>query len=123
MRTSFILIFILCFYQTVFSQQKQGPEPFIIKGQVIIGDISEYQNITNRVRIDYTDQFDQMHSDSTLFNEDGVFFLETDKIMTPTRINLIFDFDSFQNIMAAPGYDLTFYKPTKDKHDFNLTGT
>ena len=115
-------MFILCFSLICFGQQKQGPEPFIIKGQVIIEDISEYLNVTNKVRIDYTDQYDQTHSDSTLFNEDGVFFIETDNIKVPTRISLIFDFDSFDNIMAAPGYDLTFFKPTKSKHDFKLTG-
>jgi peroxiredoxin len=122
MRTSFILIFFLCFYQTVLGQQKQGPESFVIKGQLVIGDISEYMNVSNKVRIDYTDQFDQTHSDSTEFNEEGIFFIETDKIVTPTRINLVFDFDSFNDIMAAPGYELTFYKPSKSKRDFKLTG-
>ena len=122
MKKAFILLFNLCFSLTGFGQQKQGPEPFIIKGQVIIGDISDYQNVSNKVRIDYTDQYDQTHSDSTEFNEEGIFFIETDKIVTPTRVNLVFDFDSFNNIMAAPGYDLTFYKPTKSKHDFKLTG-
>jgi peroxiredoxin len=105
-----------------FGQQKQGTEPFIIKGQLVIGDISEYMNVSNKVRIDYTDQYDQTHSDSTEFNEEGIFFIETDKIVTPTRINLVFDFDSFNDIMAAPGYELTFYKPSKSKHDFKLTG-
>lgn len=122
MKKAFILIFILCFSLVGFGQQKQGPETFIIKGQVIIEDISEYLNVSNRVRIDYTDQYDQTHSDSTLFNEDGVFFIETDNILMPTRISLIFDFDSFHNILAAPGYDLTFFKPSKNKHDFKLTG-
>ena len=122
MKKAFILLFILCFSLNGFGQQKPGPESFIIKGQVIIEDISEYLNVTNKVRIDYTDQYDQTHSDSTLFNEDGIFFIETDNIKVPTKINLVFDFDSFNNIMAAPGYDLTFLKPSKSKHDFKLTG-
>ena len=122
MKKAFIILYILCFSQTGFGQQKQGSEPFIIKGQLVIGDISEFQTMSNKVRIDYTDQFDQTHSDSTEFDEEGIFLIETDKILTPTRINLVFDFDSFHDIMAAPGYDLEFYKPSKNKHDFNLTG-
>src|ERR1035437_8250292 len=122
MKKAFIILYILCFSLTGFGQQKQSPEPFIIKGQLVIGDISEYQSVSNKVRIDYTDQFDQTHSDSPEFNEEGIFFIETDKIVTPTRINLVFDFDSFNDIMAAPGYELSFYKPSKSKNDFKLTG-
>jgi peroxiredoxin len=122
MKKALTILFILCFSLTGFGQQKQGPESFIIKGQVIITDISEYTMISDKVRIDYSDQYDQTHSDSTHFNENGIFFIETNNIVSPVRINLIFDFDSFQNIMAAPGYELTFFKPTKNKHDFKLTG-
>jgi peroxiredoxin len=122
MKKVFILSFILSFSLLLFGQKKQATEPFIIKGQVVIDDISEYKEVNNTVRIDYSDQYDQIHSDSARFDDSGVFFIETDKILKPVRINLIFDFDSYPDILAAPGFELTFFKPTKNKHDFKLTG-
>ena len=122
MKTSFILIFFFCFSLTLSGQQKQGLESFVIKGQVMINDIPEFAKISDKVRIDYTDQYDQIHSDSTHFDDNGIFYIETDNIVKPVRISLVFDFDTFHNIMAAPGYELTFYKPTKNKNDFRLTG-
>lgn len=122
MKKALIILFILCFSFTLFGQQKQGLEPFVIKGQVMINDIPEFAKISDKVQIDYTDQYDQIHSDSTHFDENGIFYIETDNIVKPVRISLIFDFDTFHNILAAPGYELTFYKPTKNKNDFRLTG-
>ena len=122
MKKALTISLILFFSMTLFGQQKQGPESFIIKGQVMINDIPEYTRISDLVRIDYTDQYDQMHSDSTHFDENGIFFIETNNITKPERISLIFDFDSFQDILAAPGYELTFFKPSKNAHDFQLSG-
>ena len=122
MKKIIILIFFLCFSLTLLGQQKHAPESFILKGQVVLDDVKDYKLVNNTVRIDYTDQFDQTHIDSTGFDENGVFFYETDNIVKPVRINLVFDFDSYQDIVAAPGFELTFFKPTNKKHDFKLTG-
>ncbi|MDP4291238.1 MAG: redoxin domain-containing protein [Bacteroidota bacterium] len=122
MRTTLIIVIILSFLGPLFGQQKQTTEPFIIKGQILFDDISEFKLTNGQVRIDFTDEFDHVHSDSTFMDENGIFYLETNAIVKPVRINLVFDFDSYPDILAAPGYDLFFFKPTKNRHDFKLTG-
>lgn len=122
MKKAFILCLVLSSSLMIYGQKKPAPLSFVIKGQVVIDDISEYKAVNNTVRIDYSDQFDQIHSDSTIFDDGGNFFLENDNILKPVRINLIFDFDKYQDLIAAPGFNLTFIKPTKNKRDFKLTG-
>jgi peroxiredoxin len=122
MKTAFILSIIFCFSMSLFGQQKKSTESFIIKGQIMLEDISQYKLISDKVRIDYYDEFDQIHSDSSNMSEEGNFYIDTHNIVKPVRISLIFDFDAYQDILAAPGYELTFYRPSKFKQEFKLTG-
>jgi len=106
----------------MFGQINPKVSPFILQGQINKEYLAEFLTKNNTVKIEYSDQFDQIHFDTTSFDELGNFYYETNEIKKPVRINLVFEFDDFQNILAAPGYNLTFVQMTTKKHEFTLIG-